>query len=651
MRQLLRNISLAFILLCTGLQWAHAGNPVIDSLVKKTVTASDAEKVLLYTTIAKQCLDSSLSVSMGYALKAMSLADSLGDRQLIANAYNRLGTVYYFLNNYEKASFYIIQALKIRESLGNLSEIAASYTNLAIIYMALQDLDKAIYFNNKSIDMHKKLGVSSGLGANYNNMMIFYEKKKDWTNALYWGYKTLDFNKKINDLQAIGDAYLNIGEVYYMQKDYKRALENYKKALSIATEQRNMFSKTLSMNNLVKLYLDIHKYDKAFDLLQKEGQLLKNYYSPRVLTDYYKNLSRYYKEKGDFTRAYKYLRIEAAYLDTTRKKNAYDKILTLQKSYDSQNLEYQIRTLKQNQQIKQLSLKKEKQRMLEFGIFSVLLLSLILFISWAFRKLRNVKEEVARRNRTLEEANIQLFETEKQLQSLNQTKDKFFSIIAHDLINPFQPILGLSELLVMDLDRLSDEDIRKYASLIKDSAMRLFNLLSNLLKWTQAQTGRLSYDPENIYVAELVNEILSFYKENARLKNIHLMNHVDKDISVYADRELLSAIIRNLVSNAIKFTDNNGYVKIDAVKKNGFVEISVEDNGTGIDPVRLEKIFSLESAVSTRGTRNEEGTGLGLILCKEFVEKNGGEIRVSSYKGKGTVFYFTMPVTRDNKDK
>ena len=274
---------------------------------------------------------------------------------------------------------------------------------------------------------------------------------------------------------------------------------------------------------------------------------------------------------------------------------------------------------------------------------------LVLFISWSFRRLKGLKNELALRNQSLEKANIELFETEKELQSLNQTKDKFFSIIAHDLINPFQPILGLSELLVTDLDRLSEEDIKKYASLIKDSAMRLFNLLSNLLKWTQAQTGRLSYDPENISLFELVNEILSFYKENARLKSIHLMNHIDKDILVYADRELVSAIIRNLVSNAIKFTNMNGYVKIDAIERTDFVEVSVEDNGTGIDSVRLEKIFSLESAISTRGTQNEEGTGLGLILCKEFVERNGGKIHVTSRKGKGTVFYFTLPRTNESR--
>jgi len=648
MRHPLKKIFLIFFLSLYGLQMTHANSSGIDSLLQKVNTATDSEKVFLFSNISKMYLDFSLSSGMEYALKALSLADSLGNKHLIAEAYNRLGTVYYFLNNYEKAIFYIIQSLKIREDLDDLTERASSYTNLAIMYMAFHEYDKAIYYNTKSIELKKELDITKNLGANYNNMMLFYEKKKDWNSALYWGYKTLDYYKKIKDIQSIADAYLNIGEIYHLQKDYNRALTNYQKALSIANKVVNTFSITLLLNSLSQLYLDIHKPAKAFNYLQREKQILKNYYNPRILINYHLNLSRYYKENKDYGQAYKNLKIAASYQDTTQKKNAYDKILSLQKSYDSQNMEYQLRTLKQDQLIKKLKLKKEKHIMLGFGILSILLFILIIFIIYSFRRLKNLRNEVARHNQSLHEANIKLFETEKQLQTLNQTKDKFFSILAHDLINPFQPILGLSELLVTDLDRLPDEDIKKYASLIKESTMRLFNLLSNLLKWTQTQTGRLSYDPENICLPELVNEIFSFYKENARLKNIHLLNHIDKEILVYADRELLSATIRNLVSNAIKFTNNNGYVKVDAKEKNGFIEVSVEDNGIGINPTRLEKIFSLESAVSTKGTQNEKGTGLGLILCKEFVAKNGGNIRVTSRKGKGTVFYFTLPKANDN---
>ncbi len=651
MRHSLKKISLITFLSLYGLILSHANTSQIDSLIQKASTCSDSLRVVLFSEIAKRYINTSLSSSMDYALKALSLADSLGNKHLIAEAYNRAGTVYYYLNNYEKAIFYIIQSLKIRENLDELPEIASSYTNLAVMYMALQEYNKSIYYNTKSIELKKKLGITKNLGVNYNNMMIFYQKVNDWTNSLYWGYKTLDYNKKVKDLQSVADAYLNIGEIYHKQKHYNRALKNYQKALATSASLNNTFTKTLLLNNLVQLYLDLQEPAIAYSYLQKEEEILNNYYNSTVLQGFYKNLSAYYKSIRDYGNAYKYLKIASAYQDTSRKKNAYDKILGMQKSYDSQIMEYQIRTLKQNQLIKQLKLKKGRIRVLELGIFSILLFVLVLFTVWAFKRLKRLKNELDLRNKSLEEANIRLFETEKELKTLNQTKDKFFSIIAHDLINPFQPILGLSELLVTDLERLSDEDIKKYASLIKDSAMRLFNLLSNLLKWTQAQTGRLNYDPENIYLSELVNEILSFYKENARLKSIHLLNHIDKNILVYADRELVSAIIRNLVSNAIKFTNTNGYVKIDAVVKKDFVEVSVEDNGTGIDPVRLEKIFSLESAISTRGTQNEEGTGLGLILCKEFVEKNGGKIHVSSRKDKGTVFYFTLPKPHDRKRK
>ncbi len=642
MRHSLLKIFLIFSLL-SGSHAGYGSLVKIDSLLQKLNTVSDSEKVYLLSKISRYYLRSNLSKSLQYALDGVSLADSIGEKHLIAEAYNRLGTVHLFLNNYEKASFYIIQSLKIREKLHDSANIASSYTNLALIYLTNKDYDKAIYYNRKSIELKKKLGITKHLGVNYNNMMIMYWEQKDWAQALYWGYKTLDHNKAVNNILNIAETYGNIGGIYHEQKQYDRALKNYKKALYFFKLSRDTTKEVLVLNNLATLYLDKKNPDKALTYLLRSGTIVKRYPKPDILTNYYSNLSTYYKQKGDLPKAYQYLKIYAAYHDTLQKKNSYDKILDLQKKYDSQNMEYKIRSLKQDQEIKKLVLKREQRRIIEFLIFLILVIIFILLTILMFRRLKNLRNKIARRNKSLEEANIQLIETERQLQQLNQTKDKFFSIIAHDLINPFQPLLGLSELLITDMDKLSEEDIKRYATLIKESAMKLYNLLSNLLKWTQTQTGRLSYNPEEIYINELVTEILSFYTENAKVKNIHLMNHINKDLVVYADRELLSAIFRNLISNAIKFTNNHGYVKINAIEKDAYVEVSVEDNGIGIDPDRLDKLFMLESAISTRGTRNEEGTGLGLILCKEFVEKNGGKIRVSSRKGKGSIFYFTLP--------
>ena len=643
-----KHIILLLFLLIVGIFSVMAQvSEFIDSLNKRLKTANDSEKVILLSSLSRYYLHSSFSYSMELALKAKTIADSLNNDYLRAEALNRIGTVHYYMRNYEKATAYILQALRIREGIGDSASIAYSYTNLALIYSANKDFDKAIEYNKKSIELKERLGLDRKVGANYNNMSVIYSYMGDLEKSLVWIKKTLEFAKKYHLASNIQDAYLNLGGVYHDMKEYDKAEEYYKISLRMADSLVDTSGIVMARINLSALYLDKQEPEKALTMLRKVSPLITVYAELHNLRSFYGNLAEYYQKKGDLKKAWEYLK-EYSHLDDSIKSNlSRENITNMQSEYEAQELEYKIKTLEKDRVIKEMTLKKEKRRIIAFLTFFILVILLILNIIYAIRKMDKIKQDLDQKNKNLEKANEKLMESERQLNSMIRTKDKFFSIIAHDLINPFQPLLGLSELLVTDIDKLSDEEIKKYASLIKESAMRSYNLLSNLLKWTQSQTGRLSYNPEDIYLSALIDEIISFYKENARIKNIHLLNHVDKDIIVYSDRELLGAIIRNLLSNAIKFTGRNGYVKIEAHKKGHFIEVSVEDNGVGIEKNKLENLFRLESTTSTRGTDNEEGSGLGLILCKEFVEKNGGEIRVKSKKGKGTTFYFTIHLAEE----
>jgi len=640
-----RRALLLWILLAAGLMPVLAQNPYADSLYARLRTVSDSEKVYILSELSRYYLRSSLLTSMELALKAKNIADSLQNERLQAEAINRIGTVHYMFNNTEKATAYILQALRLREKIHDSTGIAFSYTNLALVYAANNDIEKAIEYNNKSIELKKKLGIEKTLGANYNNMINFYSYNGDLTEALSWGYKTLELAKKHNLPRNVGDSYLNIGSVYHWMKEYNKAEDSYLKSLHIGDSLKDISSILQALVNLSALYLDIDQPEKAHAMLTRAEPLVTQYGELKNLRDFYANLSRYYQITGDMKKSWESIKKYISYHDSLSAGLSLENITNMQIEHEAQDLAYQIQMLQKDRIINEMTLKKEKRSIIAFLSFFILVVLLILYIIYAIRKVDKLKQQLNDKNKYLEEANKELIESEKKLDSMIRTKDKFFSIIAHDLINPFQPLLGLSELLVTDIDKLSDEEIKKYAGLIKESAIRSYNLLSNLLKWTQSQTGRLSFNPEEIYLSAIVDEILSFYKENARMKNIHLLNHVDKDLIVYADKELLSSIIRNLVSNAIKFTGRNGYVKLEAIHKGDFVEISVEDNGVGIDEDKLDKIFNLESASSTKGTENEEGSGLGLILCKEFVEKNGGHIRVTSKKGKGTTFYFTIPAS------
>jgi len=247
------------------------------------------------------------------------------------------------------------------------------------------------------------------------------------------------------------------------------------------------------------------------------------------------------------------------------------------------------------------------------------------------------------------ELNVKLEESEQKLQDLNASKDRFFSIIAHDLRSPFTTFMGYTELFVDDFDSFSADEVKDAFVTIHKTSKKIYDLLDNLLNWAQVQTGRMPFEPENLSVNNICKNIVELFEDNARAKNIDLHQEFDTEIRVFADNNMLNTIIRNLVSNALKFTPANNSIVLSAKIKGEFTEISVRDTGLGIKPENLNKLFRIDQHVTTLGTSNEKGSGLGLILCKELVEKNGGIIGVESELDKGSRFFFTIPLEKENK--
>lgn len=237
-----------------------------------------------------------------------------------------------------------------------------------------------------------------------------------------------------------------------------------------------------------------------------------------------------------------------------------------------------------------------------------------------------------------------LRESEKRLSEMNATKDKFFSIIAHDLKSPFHSIIGFSEVLKDDARNIDISAIENYASIINDAAKQTLQLLENLLDWSRMQQGTFNYSLRLLLISEAVNDVCKLMEEQAVVKNIGIKNNVPGQLILKADENMLKAILRNLLSNAIKFTRPGGSVFINAEESSEGVKVSVQDNGVGISEENIKKLFNVRSNITTRGTEKEKGTGLGLILCKEFIERHGGRIWVDSKEAKGSTFYFSIPL-------
>jgi len=247
-------------------------------------------------------------------------------------------------------------------------------------------------------------------------------------------------------------------------------------------------------------------------------------------------------------------------------------------------------------------------------------------------------------NQQISEANEALRRSEKNLMELNATKDKFFSIISHDLRNPFSSLLSISDLMVESFDDTEREDHKAGFTKINQSVRHLLDLLENLLTWSRSQRGRIKYDPVRFNLSTLVQENINLHKLLAEKKGIMLLSPELNEVYAYGDRDMINSVIRNLVTNAVKFTEKNKKVEIQVKPGEKEIEVSIVDEGIGITSEQLNKLFRIDEKFKSTGTAGEKGTGLGLIICKEFVEKNGGEISVQSAPGKGSVFSFTVPM-------
>ena len=263
-------------------------------------------------------------------------------------------------------------------------------------------------------------------------------------------------------------------------------------------------------------------------------------------------------------------------------------------------------------------------------------------------ELKTAEEELTQSNEELQILNEQL-KTQKEIISKDiQTKDKFFSIIAHDLRTPFNSILGFSELLVTQFDEFNNDEQKEYINIIHDNAEKIYKLVENLLLWSRSQRGILKFNPEEINIYSLSETITEIFKGQAENKSITIINKISKKNIITADKGMLATILRNLISNAIKFTTKGGEIILDSENiktKNEqyFIEITINDSGVGISEEIQKDLFNIAKNVSTEGTENELGTGLGLILCKEFAEKHGGKINVKSKLGKGSEFILLLP--------
>ena len=616
---------------------------IIDSLENELALVDNISRIEYMIKLSELYFDISLKKSADYADSALLESRKINNKKGEADALNKLGNIHWVTSNYNTAMERYLEALEIREEIGDSAGIAGCYNNLGIIASEFNDYDIAIEYTQKAYAINNKINNINDIATNYNNLGTYYHEMKEYSKALNYYFLNLNLLEELNDKTSLSYTLNNIGEIYNENKKYSEALSYYYRALKIQEEINEISGMAVSKLNLGDVYLKKGDLKNAYKFLYECLTISKKIGYRDIQAYCYELLAKYYEEKENFSEAYKYSRLFSETEDSIFSEQTGRRFAEMQVSFESELKDREIELMKRNEELRNLQLKKQENRIMYLVISLLLITFLVLLVIRSYFLRKKNLQSVKKKNVELFYSSKKLKKSEIQLKDTNESMDRFFSIIAHDLINPFHALFTLTEMLNNQNEELKEEEVIKYSQLINTSAKNLYNLLNNLLQWTKAQTGKLDNRPEYLDVNDPVNTVIAILSIAAREKKIKLISHIKKNHKVYCDKNLLLTILRNLIHNAIKYSKNGEKIEISTVIKNGFTEFSIVDNGIGISKTNMDNLFNIKHSFSTKGTNNEEGTGLGLILCKEFVEIMGGKIWAESTPETGTTFKFTVP--------
>lgn len=547
--------------------------------------------------------------------EALRLSEEAEDSIQIAFSKNNIGGIYRLQGNYSVSLKYILDALRIFEQKNNKDGISFCTVNLGIIYWRQQNYLKALEYLNYTLKIREGINDKPGGALALNLIAEIHFDNGDIDTALKYYMQVEKKYEELNDKKGLAATWGGFGGVYYQKKKYKLALQYRLRALEMANKISYLEGQIANYNNIGRIYAQLKNYAEADKNFKKALDLASRTEIIDSQLECFKYLAEYNELKKDFKQS---LFFERKY-HTLR-----DSVLNFQNSafITQMESEYQIDKITRQNELLVKSLELNTKQRNYLLIIAVLVIGFAVGLFYL--------------NRSKKKANLQLRE-------LNVMKDKFFGIIAHDLRSPFNTMFSFTDILKDDYDSITDQDRKSLFKNIEDSGKQAYRLLENLLYWAQSQTDRIELNKAEADLHEIVIEVFAFLKETANNKQITLNHSVEENCLVFCDTEMIKTVIRNLVANSIKFSFPNNSVSLSVENMKNFKKICIEDNGTSITEELQEKIFSLENVHTSKGTSGESGTGLGLIICKEFVEKNGGKIWFESNIGKGTKFYFTIP--------
>jgi signal transduction histidine kinase len=563
-----------------------------------------------------------LLLSQNYKLVAEIYKNNYENKNATDN-YNK--SIFHALANkdYKFAHQLIISLADVQRALGNYS--------LGLRYLSIAD-----YYTNKIRNQITHAEI-------YNRKSAIYYEVRDYQKAIDFATVSLKIAQDSSKIDLVANNQVligaSLGRLFRYNESIDVLLEAKKSYMQLSPKDLPYV-----LNNICQTYTLMGEYDKAIEAgLESYEIAVKDSIKPyaHLASNY---LFQTFQKKNDLKNAYKFLTISYKWSELINADFERQKVIETENKLKENQVRNEIQNymqiIQQNEKIAEL----KKWVIILLIILVIFSISSLIIYKQRSKSINNAYQKLIDLNKQtiLQKEEIQLYA--EQLNQANASKNKFFSIITHDIRAPFHSILGLTDILQQDYEELSNEEKKEMINMLNNSSNNIFRLLDNLLKWSQAQTGDIQFKPERIELKPIVEEIVGLMQQNALSKNITLSFHFTENMSVNADKNMIDTICRNLISNAIKFTEDKGNVDVILIRNGTKAKVVVKDNGIGISDDDLGNILSIDKKNISKGTAGESGSGLGLLLCKEFTEKNKGELLIESEMGKGSSFAFLLPL-------
>lgn len=619
-------------------------SPVARPHVSEVMIApvEDTTQVNLLNRMAMAVRESDHELAQKYAEDALEMSAKINYLKGRAEALGNLGWVCYRRTDFVNTLHYSIEAMKLSEQIGYKPEMARSMNNIAAVSFEQKQYEKAVGEFKKALKIAHESKDGKVIGRSLNNIAyVYFTSNLSLDSADFYSSEAVKYSEKIKDNYLVAFALRTRGDVMVKRKNLDQALMLYERGIALSEASRNNSMKAATYHRVAKVYVALGRTDEAIKVLVNNADNARKMGYHEELERTYKVLSEIFNSMGNQKEAYKYLNMYTLLHDSIYTTQNSKQIALLQNEFDVSMKQAQIELLTKDTDLKQKEIASQRIQLYATIVGASCVLLLVTVMLYSVQKVKRTNRELEQQKAELARKNLEIEEKSNELELLNNTKDKLFSIIGHDFRSPLHSLRGLLELI--GTSNMSQQEFERYSKDLKAKIDVVYNNLDNILHWSVSQLNGINTLPVKVDMQSLSDEAVDLYSEIARVKGVRLMNEVPAEGNVWADKDQVRLVIRNLVSNALKFTFAGGQVTIGATVFEDSVRVFVKDTGVGIADTDLSKLFVKQTLWSAKGTNNEKGLGLGLLLCKEFIEKNNGTLDVKSEPGSGTVIGFTLP--------